>query len=70
MLNVVAVYAIAHASKAVHPARLWRTVWPARIGVSVGGIQNLVVSAFVTKRISSSGWRLRRYNMVSLIYKR
>ncbi|TFY51741.1 hypothetical protein EVJ58_g10404, partial [Rhodofomes roseus] len=35
-----------------------------RIGVSVGGNQNLVVSAFVTKRVSSTDWW--RYSLVVL----
>ena len=63
MLNVVAVYAIAHASKAVIP-RDSGGPFGQRIGVSDGGNQNLVVSAFVTKRTSSSGWW--RYSLVVL----
>ncbi|KAI0734077.1 glycoside hydrolase superfamily [Fomitopsis betulina] len=56
-------YAIAHASKAVIP-RDSGGPFGQRIGVSVGGNQNLVVSAFVTKRTSSSGWW--RYSLVVL----
>ncbi|EPT00467.1 hypothetical protein FOMPIDRAFT_88424 [Fomitopsis schrenkii] len=48
-------YAIAQASKAVIP-RDPGGPFGQRIGVSVSGNQNLVVSAFVTKRASSSDW--------------
>jgi len=57
------VYAIAQASKAVIP-RDAGGPFGQRIGVSVSGNQNLVVSAFVTRRVSPRDWW--RYSLVVL----